>query len=863
MAQAISKPDLFARLAEGHAARITVVTPNRRLSQSLMADFDAHQAARGLAAWEAPDILPLDAFVVRLWEEALYSERELPLLLTPAQEQAIWEEILAGADLLSIAQTAAQCRDAWRLVHAWRIPAGPGGEDAQTFREWARKYEARTRGEIDGARLSDLVLQLINEMKRPNLLVAYAFDIVPPQANELLASFTLAHCAPERSGGSATKLSFRSARQELERAAAWARARLEEGRSRIGVVVPDLARRRKEALRVFSRVMQPGYNLPGAPKSALAFNLSLGEPLAEAPAVHLALSLIRLSFEEIDFAAASRLVRSPFLGGAETEMTRRARLDRDLRETLGASVSLAKLVASVGHCALLRRCLENVFRLKAEPRNTFAGWARHFSALLEAAGFPGERASDSDEFQALAKWHETLGELARLERISKPVSIQQAFASLAHLCGDTLFQPAAEAPAAPIQILGVLESSGLRFDCLWITGLTDEAWPLDARPNPFIPVALQKKAGVPQASPETSAALDRRLTDEWLAAADEVVVSWPAKEEDRDLAPSPLIAHVPDGTLELPEFPRYRDLLFSKKNLVNVEDARGPAVPPGPVRGGTRVLADQAACPFRAFARWRLAAAPLEAPLAGPDASDRGKLLHALMRGIWAELKTSAALQGQDLAPVIERAAAAAVKEAGVEGRFAELERVRLARLAQEWLAVERNRSSFEVVSVEEKRKLRLGEVEFEGRIDRMDRLLEGEGGHVLIDYKSSYRVTPKDWEAPRPDDPQLPLYAVAAPEELAAVVFAKLRRGAMRFMGFGRTRDLVPNVRAAKNWPALLAEWKQETEALGAAFAAGDAAVDPKRDLKTCLRCDLQTLCRVYEKFNVLEEVEDEEAPE
>ncbi|HEV8108829.1 MAG TPA: hypothetical protein VGP97_15015, partial [Burkholderiales bacterium] len=101
MAQAISKPDLFARLAEGHAARITVVTPNRRLSQSLMADFDAHQAARGLAAWEAPDILPLDAFVVRLWEEALYSERELPLLLTPAQEQAIWEEILAGADLLS------------------------------------------------------------------------------------------------------------------------------------------------------------------------------------------------------------------------------------------------------------------------------------------------------------------------------------------------------------------------------------------------------------------------------------------------------------------------------------------------------------------------------------------------------------------------------------------------------------------------------------------------------------------------------------------------------------------------------------------------------------------------------------------
>ena len=860
---AISKSDLFARLGEGHAARVTVVTPNRRLSQSLMAEFDAHQAARGRAAWEAPDILPLEAFLVRLWEDALYSEHELPLLLTPSQEQAIWEEILAGSELLSVPQTATQCRDAWRLAHAWRIPAGPGGDDAQAFRDWARKYEARTRGELDSASLPDLLLKLVKELKGPNLLVAYAFDIVPPQTRELLESFALAHCAPERTGSSAIKLSFRSARHELERAAAWARARLEEGRSRIGVVVPDLARRRKEVTRVFSRVMQPGHNLPGAPRSAMPFNVSLGEPLAEAPPVHFALSLIRLSFEEIDFAEASRVVRSPFLGGAETEMTRRARLDRDLRETLGVSVSLAKLVACAGPCPLLRQRLEKVFQLRSESRNPYAAWARHFSALAEAAGFPGERATDSDEFQALAKWHEALGELAKLERIAKPVSIQQAFASLAHLCSDTLFQPASEAPAAPIQILGVLESAGLRFDCLWVSGLTDEAWPLDARPNPFIPVALQKKAGVPQASPEASAALDRRLTDEWLGAAAEVVVSWPAKEEDRDLAPSPLIAHVPEGTLELPEIPRYRDLLFSKKKLIHVEDARGPSVPPGPVRGGTRVLADQAACPFRAFARWRLAAEPLEAPLAGPDASDRGKLLHALMREIWAELKASPALRSQPLAPVIERAAAAAVKEARIEGRFAELERLRLARLAEEWLALEKTRKPFEVLFVEHQRSVAVAGLELSSRIDRMDRLLEGEGGHVLIDYKSGYRVTPKDWEPPRPDDPQLPLYAVAAPEALAAVAFAKLRRGAMRFTGFGRARDLVPNVRAAKNWSALLADWKKETEALGAGFAAGDAAVDPKRDLKTCLRCDLQTLCRVYEKFNVLEEVDEEEGPE
>ncbi|HWD22453.1 MAG TPA: hypothetical protein VG591_04920, partial [Burkholderiales bacterium] len=106
----LSKSELFARLAEGHAARITVVTPNRRLAQALTAGFDEFQVARGLTAWEAADILPLAVFVERLWEDALYSELggKLPLLLTGAQEQALWEEILRDSGLHSIAQAAAR-----------------------------------------------------------------------------------------------------------------------------------------------------------------------------------------------------------------------------------------------------------------------------------------------------------------------------------------------------------------------------------------------------------------------------------------------------------------------------------------------------------------------------------------------------------------------------------------------------------------------------------------------------------------------------------------------------------------------------------------------------------------------------------
>jgi RecB family exonuclease len=262
------------------------------------------------------------------------------------------------------------------------------------------------------------------------------------------------------------------------------------------------------------------------------------------------------------------------------------------------------------------------------------------------------------------------------------------------------------------------------------------------------------------------------------------------------------------------------------------------------------VLADQAACPFRAFARWRLGTEELEEPGAGLDPRDRGKLLLSLMKEIWVRLKRSSALAG-NLAPVVTQAAAAAVKEMGLEGRFAELERERLAKLAREWLEVEQRRSPCEVVSTEEKRDLKVAGLQFQSRIDRMDKL-EG-GGHVLIDYKSGRMLSTRQWEGPRTDDPQLPLYAVAAPEELAAVTFARLVPGEMRFLGFSKTPDLVPGVTPAKSWPALLAAWKQDAEALGKSFAAGDAQVDPKDELKTCRRCDLQTLCRVYEKLSGL----------
>ncbi len=165
---------------------------------------------------------------------------------------------------------------------------------------------------------------------------------MPPQTLEFLEKFEFASCTPDSVHGECARASFPSAKHEIEAAAKWARARLEEGKTRIGVVIPELSQHRSQVVRVFSRVMQPGYNLPGAARTPMPFNVSLGKPLSSFPLVHFALDLLELAFQSVEFSHASHLVRSPFLGRADTELARRGALDARLRKNADAHITLAE-----------------------------------------------------------------------------------------------------------------------------------------------------------------------------------------------------------------------------------------------------------------------------------------------------------------------------------------------------------------------------------------------------------------------------------------------------------------------------------------------------------------------------------------
>jgi probable DNA repair protein len=884
----LSRDELFARLALGRAGGTTVVTPNRRLAQTLAAEFDRGREASGLAAWETADVLPYAAFVERLYEDALRSPLadRLPLLLGPDQELSLWEDVVrrsTGDALLAVAETAALARDAWALAHAWDLAEGlPGalaGDDATAFAAWAREYGMRTGREhfTDRARLAGVVADVLEEprVRKPPLFVLYGFDAVAPQQGALFEALAargvaLARCGPAPREAKTSRVACADARAEFELAARWARARLEANPdARIAIVVPELHRHRRALRRALAEALDPG-----RAGGVLPFNVSLGDPLAGFPLVAHALAALALAGRETSFEQASLVIRSPFVAAAETEAQARARHDAWLRRRAEPAVTLERLASLVADAGALGERLGAYAEFR--KRRLFgaqspADWARAFGDALAVLGFPGERALSSAEYQTLQKWHEVLARLATLERVAPRMGFDAALARVRRMAGETLFQP--ETPEVPIQVLGALEAAGATFDHLWVGGLSDETWPPAPQPNPFLPLRLQRAAGVPNATPASALAFAQRLTAGWLAGGGEVVLSHPRREQDRDLAPSPLVGAIAAAELALPEYGTWRTAIHRSARVERVPGAAAPALrADGPIRGGASLLKDQAACPFRAFAVRRLAARAIDAPHAGLDAMERGTLVHRVLEAVWRRLGSKQgldALAAAELDALVAHAADDALaaqrtrRPTTLRGRFAAIERDRLVGLVRAWLEVERARGDFRVLPLEDERRIAVGPLALNVRLDRVDETADGE--RIVIDYKTSTAGLTSILR-PRPEEPQLPLYATVAEPGAAAAAFAQVRPGDMKFVGLAREEGLLPRVSTPErskardvqaDWPAQVAFWRGEVERLAAEFATGRADVAPRNGPATCRQCDVQPFCRIHERREALAEDE------
>ena len=233
------------------------------------------------------------------------------------------------------------------------------------------------------------------------------------------------------------------------------------------------------------------------------------------------------------------------------------------------------------------------------------------------------------------------------------------------------------------------------------------------------------------------------------------------------------------------------------------------------------------------------------------------------------QLRTKSRLDSyprEELAAAIDGAAAAAVassaERAGVlDGRFAELERARLARLAREWLEsrarARRIRSRRDAKKSARSKSRGLA---FTGRIDRMDRLADGARRRPRPDRLQN---RPRDAEATGSASGRTTrsCRSTRSPRKKTSPrsLSRSIKTGEMRFMGLTREDKVLPKVKAGRTWSWIARRLGDASSICSAtSFARGVARVDPKRGLKTCRHCDLQPLCRVHERIAALEDDEE-----
>jgi len=872
-----------------------IITANNRLRNHMLRSYGQRQTL-ATSVWASPRIYSLSQWIEMNWA-VLQRRAYAPTaqrIINNLQRQTLWEKIIGESSLAAALlqpEPLAQAADsALRNFELWQLseeqvrnaePLLNAQSNTYCWLTWLGEFRVRM------AQLGFITQEVANQilitafkngvLAQEAIIHLTGFDDIPPQHQDLInsACHELRNIKLDNQQAQLIRTETHNSEAEIRAAALWSKIQLEQNPSAmIGIIVPNLGQCRDQVERIFVEVFEPLAALPDHPRYTLPFNFSAGTPLGATPVITATLDLLELQKSSWDLEAICNLLLSPFFGDADKELVLRTHLIQALRKLGKFTISLSdlryhcqKLTSKLGVAESDSNLVTRLVQLENYRRQSFGNhtaqhWCDFFQQHLQLLGWPGTRRLDSQEYQQLTLWNQVLENFLQLDGTGIQFNYPSAIQQLRSIAGKTPFQ--AQTPNSPIQILGALEGAGLQFSHCWVMGLHHRQWPPVPAPNPLLPSNLQRTQKMPHASAERELQFARALTEHYRQCAPVVVFSSAHSDDDSELSPSALIRHLPLTTIdrlissnESISAHNYQ-AIAAASNLEIVSTAQAPQlfVVQEPVRGGASLFKEQAACPFNAFARLRLGATSIDDPVAGFSAIERGNLLHDALAIIWKQLNdqnTLLALDETALTTLINTTTQTVVdalkqkRGTSIGVFYAQLEQERLAQLIAGWLAQEKTRPAFTVVAIEEEVLIEFAGLPLRLRIDRIDQLANGD--LLLIDYKTGQPKL-QSWQGERMDEPQLPLYAVTATNQVTAIAFAQINAKAMKWIGTGELKTYHDGIYPNKQpWGEQLQEWHMHLQQLAADFIQGDVRVDMKNPTTAQYAEDLLPLNRRQEK--------------
>ncbi|MGS2723838.1 PD-(D/E)XK nuclease family protein [Porticoccus sp. GXU_MW_L64] len=890
-----------------------ILTPNNRIASKMLDAWGQHQQQQGKTAWRAPTICAIENWVSEQWQQLLAAGQADKLVLSKPQELLLWQQVIDADSekppLLNATGLANSARDAQHNLQLWCIDDAelekypePGIKLLQRWRHSLQQHLQSLNAITANQRLPHLQTAYANGLLQPcQRILLVDFQTLAPLHLQLLqtASSEVQHFQwPDKTPDKHQQTQFSDPQQELQQAAIWAQEKLTTApHSRVGIIIPDLPSRRQQVERVFRQQFEADYSHPEVPRYTAPFNISTATPLGSTPLVAAALQLLKLNLPSQPLADYCRVLNSPFWGDWQKELASRAQAEKQLRELAKAQLSgveFRELWNQAANCSTfdVRRLTpassaENsgagtssnvkhqtsnplshfeTLRREAPKRGKHNHWCTLFGAQLKSLGWPGNRPLDSVEFQQLEHWQQLLDQFDELQLVSPDIDLRQALKQLEQLAQRTPFQ--AQTEDSPLQILGLLEGAGLRFDHLWMMAMDDRQWPPPPEPNPLLPIDLQRRHNMPRASAERELQLAQQLLTTYQSRTDELLFSHSQFDGDVTLAASGLIAHIPATAFT----PQEAAPPESQVELVALENPSPLNTANTSVRGGSGLLKDQAVCPFNAFARWRLGALEAMEPTTGLSPAERGTILHDLLDSIWQQLQSQSvlltmgneqieALIQHHCQPILRRWQQ---RKPELGPRYWQLEQERLTGLLQKWLDMEKQRPEFTVIAREADIEQSFAGLTLKLRIDRIDRSASGET--LLMDYKTG-NATVNGWLDERPNEPQLPLYALLQDQAPSAISFAIINADKQVMVGLTDNPALIPNYKPPhqplpESWQELLQQWRDSLTELATSYKQGDAEITPYHSQAFYYQSELLPLNRWPEQTEITRKLENQKVP-
>ncbi len=611
-----------------------------------------------------------------------------------------------------------------------------------------------------------------------------------------------------------------------------------------GVVVPQLSEHWRLINDIFTDVFSPYDRVPVGEKSELPFNISAGNPLYDVNIIHSIWILLDILTSDPSVQTWTQLCRSPFIEGGMTEMATRSQWEFTLRKPQTLYLDWNWVLERKDIPEILKKCLDGAFTmLNNKPHQEKPSvWHSWLLEYLKQWGWPGERNLNSEEYQAVMHFYRLLNELPSMDLIMQKVDIKTVISQLKTQALARMFQP--ESEDKPIQVLGMLEAAGQQFNQLWITGMSFDIWPQRPNPNPFIPTHIQVSENMPHANAQREYDYAQALLNRLVTASNTLHFSYSKYDLNGDSArlPSPLIQDYPEKDVStISSEINLLNALMGTQKITPLPETNGIELVEGNVKGGSGIFKSQAACPFQAYAKYRLNATTPELPVLGISAITKGNVLHKTLETLWGFIKDQDKLLTYDAEELTALAADyldQVLRQVNptLPIQQQRLEKRRALPLIVKWLMLEKTRPSFKIHALEKAMQVNVNGISLNVRQDRVDEL--SDGSYLLIDYKSG-EVKSKDWLGERPDEPQLPLYATLMETPPSGIAFGMLQC---------KEVDLISLDESNTDWQKQLQDWRQSIETLALEFSRGRADLDPKHGDQTCQRCDLQLFCRIDE---------------